>query len=86
MLNARLYGFWGWLTEALRTGEPQNEARDGGDVFGTLYTDPSRLEAAAGMTAPLDRGFGQANSDSLLKVGSVVLRLQIALLRRAAHA
>src|SRR5690349_17507206 len=24
MLNARLYGFWGSLTEALRTGEPQN--------------------------------------------------------------
>ena len=23
MLNARLYGFWGSLTEALRSGEPQ---------------------------------------------------------------
>ena len=26
MANARLYPFWGRLTEALRTGEPQNEA------------------------------------------------------------
>ena len=30
MLNTRLYGFWGSLTEALRTGEPQNEAKQGG--------------------------------------------------------
>ena len=27
MLNARLYGFWGSLSEALRTGQPQNEAK-----------------------------------------------------------
>src|SRR5512134_540325 len=30
MANARLYGFWGSLTEALRTGTPQNEAKSGG--------------------------------------------------------
>ena len=29
MANARLYPFWGSLTEALRTGEPQNEAKTG---------------------------------------------------------
>jgi SAM-dependent methyltransferase len=44
MANARLYGFWGHLTDALRTGEPQNEARHGGDFFGTLYSDEQRLE------------------------------------------
>src|SRR5439155_1297243 len=27
MLNARLYGFWGSLSEALRTGRPQNEGK-----------------------------------------------------------
>src|SRR3954451_9356804 len=27
MVNARLYGFWGSLTDALRTGRPQNEAK-----------------------------------------------------------
>ena len=27
MANARLYPFWGDLTEALRTGQPQNEVR-----------------------------------------------------------
>jgi precorrin-6B methylase 2 len=45
MANARLYGFWGSLTEALRTGEPQNEAKGGGeDMFATLYADPERLK------------------------------------------
>ena len=44
MANARLYGFWGNLTTALRTGEPQNEARNGGDdPFKALYADPDRL-------------------------------------------
>lgn len=43
MANARLYPYWGWLTEALQTGEPQNEARTGGDFFAALYDDPDRL-------------------------------------------
>ena len=43
MANARLYPFWGSLTEALRTGEPQNEAKHGGDLFERLYADPQRL-------------------------------------------
>lgn len=43
MLNTRLYGFWGSLTEALRTGEPQNEVKGGEDPFGELYADPDRL-------------------------------------------
>lgn len=30
MANQRLYPFWRHLTAALRTGEPQNEARSGG--------------------------------------------------------
>ena len=45
MANHRLYPFWGHLTEALRTGQPQNEAKEGGeDVFATLYADPARLK------------------------------------------
>ena len=43
MANARLYPFWGSLTEALQTGEPQNEAKHGGDLFESLYADPARL-------------------------------------------
>src|SRR5918911_2742708 len=34
MANARLYRFWGSLTEGLQTGEAQNEAKGGGDFFG----------------------------------------------------
>ena len=44
MCNARLYRFWGSLTEGLRTGQPQNEVKTGGDFFGTFYADPQRLE------------------------------------------
>jgi SAM-dependent methyltransferase len=44
MCNARLYRFWGSLTEGLRTGKPQNEVKTGEDFFGTLYADPKRLE------------------------------------------
>jgi hypothetical protein len=38
MANARLYPFWGHLTTALRTGEPQNELKHGQDPFAELYT------------------------------------------------
>ena len=44
MANARLYRFWGSLTDGLRTGNAQNEAKTGEDFFGTLYADPQRLE------------------------------------------
>jgi trans-aconitate methyltransferase len=55
MANARLYGFWGSLTEALQTGQPQNEVRTGGDFFEALYADPERLRqflrAMSGLSA-----------------------------------
>src|SRR5205085_7451146 len=45
MYDARLYGFWGDLEEALRTGQPQNEIkRTGTAMFEELYRDPARLE------------------------------------------
>jgi precorrin-6B methylase 2 len=45
MANNRLYHHWGNLTEALRTGVPQNEAKGDGSkgVFPVLYADPVRL-------------------------------------------
>src|SRR6266516_2134864 len=43
MANARLYHFWGSLTDGLRTGQPQNEVKTGGDFFGVLYQDADRL-------------------------------------------
>jgi hypothetical protein len=45
MANARLYRFWGDLTPALKTGQPQNEVRHSQrPMFDELYADPARLE------------------------------------------
>ncbi len=45
MFNERLYRFWGDLTVALQTGEPQNEIKHTGKpMFEELYSDPARLE------------------------------------------
>ncbi|MGF6852779.1 methyltransferase [Paraburkholderia sp. CI3] len=49
MANARLYSSWGSLTEALRTGLPQGDAKDAApDFFSTLYGDPTRLRGFLG--------------------------------------
>jgi precorrin-6B methylase 2 len=57
MVNARLYGFWNNLGEALKTGQPQNELKTSGKpFFETLYSEPARLEqfmsAMRGISAP----------------------------------
>ena len=45
MMNARLFGYWNGLTEALQTGQPQNEVKHtGAPMFEALYADPDRLE------------------------------------------
>jgi hypothetical protein len=62
MFNARLYTFWGSLTEALRTGEPQSEVKTGGEFFGTLYADPEKLAQFAGAMSGLSRAAGEAIS------------------------
>ncbi|TFW56687.1 methyltransferase [Bradyrhizobium sp. MOS001] len=43
MANTRLYGFWGSLTEALRSGQPQNESKNNEDFFGAMYAKPEVL-------------------------------------------
>jgi hypothetical protein len=51
MSNTRLYTFWGSFTEALRTGQPQNESKHGGNLFAGIYSTPEKLEGfLAGMT------------------------------------
>ncbi len=56
MLNSRLYGFWGDLGTALKTGKPQNEVKHNGKpMFEELYADEARLgqflEAMSGVQA-----------------------------------
>jgi len=57
MANHRLYRFWGSLTEALRTGQAQNEAKGGGaSLFEALYADPARLKEFLKAMSGLSRG------------------------------
>jgi O-methyltransferase domain/Dimerisation domain len=88
MANARLYPFWGALTEALRTGEPQNEAKQGRDLFDELYSDPQRLEGflkamtglSLGAAAELSKKFQWRDYKSFVDIGTAqgALPVQIA--------
>jgi precorrin-6B methylase 2 len=52
MANQRLFAYWNRLTDGLRSGDPQNEVRDGKpDIFEALYADPQALKGfLKGMT------------------------------------
>ena len=91
MANARLYPFWGDLTEALRTGKPQNEMkRDGRPLFEALYADEQRLEqfmaAMAGISAgnfqALAEKFNFSNYKTLVDVGGATGQLSMSVARR----
>ena len=90
MANRRLYGFWGNLTEALQTGEPQNEVKGGGPgLFDTLYADPARLKGflaamtgiSHGANMTIARAFPWASYRTFVDVGTAQgdLASQIAL-------
>ncbi|MFD8568795.1 methyltransferase [Streptomyces sp. NPDC059639] len=58
MADARLFGFWNNLTDALRTGAPQNEvAHSGAPFFATFSQDPvawrNFLNGMNGVSTPL---------------------------------
>jgi hypothetical protein len=64
MAGERLYGYWGSLSDALKTGEPQTEVKETGEpVFAKLYSAPERLEqfmnAMAGVSAGNYRALAQ---------------------------
>lgn len=64
MANARLYRFWGDLTEALRTGRPQNEIKhSGASMFEELYSKPERLEQFMDAMSGISAGNFQALAD-----------------------
>src|SRR3989442_5699196 len=72
MANARLYHFWGSLTEGLRTGQPQNEVKTGGDFFGVLYQEPARLKQfihPRRLCRPLHRATRRRRADRLQREG-----------------
>jgi hypothetical protein len=94
MANARLYPFWGDLTEALKTGKPQNEMKHGGEgVFEEIYRNPQRLEqfvhAMAGISLANFETFAEkfdfASYKTLCDIGGAAGQLSIFVARRHPH-
>ena len=94
MANARLYPFWGELSEALRTGKPQNELkRTGTSMFEELYRDPPRLEqfmnAVSGISAGNFTAFAEefdfSGRRTLCDVGGATGQLSCLVAKRHAH-
>ena len=89
MCNARLYGFWGNLTTGLKSGEPQNEVKQGEDFFAKIYAEPARLKQflcamtglSMGVAKALALQFPWANYKSFVDAGGAqgCVPLQIAL-------
>ena len=94
MANARLYRFWGDLTEALRTGKPQNEIKHtGAPVFAELYSKPERLEqfmdAMSGISAANFQAFADkfdfSRYKTLCDVGGATGQLSMLVAKRHPH-
>lgn len=94
MANARLYPFWADLTEALKTGKPQNEVkRSGRPMFDELYADPARLEqfmdAMSGVSMANFEAFAAkfdfSSFRSLADVGGATGQLASIVARRHPH-
>jgi O-methyltransferase domain/Dimerisation domain len=94
MANARLYPFWGDLTEALHSGEPQNEVkRSGKPMFEELYSDPDRLEqfmramqgVSLGNFHALAEQFDFSRYETVCDVGGATGQLSTILAQRHPH-
>jgi precorrin-6B methylase 2 len=94
MCNARLYRFWGDLTEALRSGQPQNEVKHtGAPMFEELYRDERRLEQfmeamrgiQMGNFHALAESFDFSRYRSVCDVGGATGQLSIVLATRHPH-
>ena len=60
MCSRRLYKFWDSLPEGLRTGQPQNEAKSGGNLFEVIYKDPALLRGFLSAMTGLSTGAAMA--------------------------
>jgi cyclopropane fatty-acyl-phospholipid synthase-like methyltransferase len=94
MSNARLYPFWGDLTEGLQTGKPQNEIKHTGKpMFEGLYADEGRLEQfmngmtglSAGPFHALAEKFDFSKYGTLCDVGGATGQLSIIVANRHPH-
>ena len=78
MANTRLYPFWGSLTEALRTGQPQSEIKSGGNFFDVVCSDPTLLRMyyqcmtglSMGANIAISQKFPWANYQTFIDIGT----------------
>lgn len=94
MANARLYRFWGELSEGLRTGKAQNEIKStGASMFAELYSKPERLEqfmdAMSGISTgnfmALAEKFDFSRYQTLCDVGGATGQLSMIVSRKHPH-
>jgi predicted O-methyltransferase YrrM len=94
MANARLYPFWGNLTDGLRTGQAQNEIKHtGASMFAELYSKPERLEqfmdAMSGISAgnfrALAETFDFSRYQTLCDIGGATGQLSMLVAQRHPH-
>ena len=94
MLNDRLFKFWDDLPEALRTGQPQNEAKHGQKgMFEQLYEELPKLEQFMGAMTGLSRinfeafaaKFDFSKFHTLCDIGGATGLLGIEVARKHSH-
>jgi hypothetical protein len=93
MANSRPYGSLGFLTEALKTGRHQNEAKESGYVFAALYADPDRLRGFLAAMSGVSLGAAQAiaakfpwqDHKTFVDVGAAQGMLPVAIARAHNH-
>ncbi len=94
MANARLYRYWGDLTEGLRTGCAQNEIKHTGtSMFAELYSKPERLEQFMDAMSGISLANFQAFADkfdfsryrTVCDVGGATGQLSMLVARRHPH-
>ena len=93
MANARLYGYWGSLTDGLRTGTPQNEIKAGGNFFDVVYADPAKLRGfvkamtgiSAGAAQTITTAFPWERHQTFIDIGCAEGCLPVAVARAHDH-
>ena len=91
MANNRLYGFWNYLEEGLRTGNPQNEARTGRTtLFEEIYSDVDKTREFVNAMGGIQSGnfkefagkFDFSNYNTLCDIGGAGASLCIHVVSR----
>jgi precorrin-6B methylase 2 len=94
MANNRLYGFWNYLEEGLRTGSPQNEARTGRTtLFEEIYSDVDKTREFVNAMGGIQTGnfrefagkFDFSNYSTLCDIGGAGASLCIQVVSMKPH-